>query len=181
MSLSRIWLFFDSIFGLCFGITMFQVMAQSRPFRREAVSRASMLKAGGIGIVSGLVFLVSGALLGALYVIAKPTPGEPSIRSILLRVLVGAVIGGTVGATFYVPLLGDLAVVFLDYQGVLLYLTGAVGGCVGAVIGAISSTHGVTWWIRIVVVLGAGLGGAVIGLFILGSLFITLFTAPFTK
>jgi hypothetical protein len=182
MSLNKIWLFFNSIAGLCFGITMFQVMDQSRPFRKEAVSHASTFKAVGIGIISGLVFLAIVTLLGTLYVKAKPTPGKLEIRSILLRVLIGAVIGGSIGATFYGPFLGlrDLAVVFIDYHGVLLYFTGAIGGGVGAAIGGIGSTQTASWWVRIVVALGAGLVGMVVG-FIIGSLFIALFTAPFTR
>lgn len=183
ISLNKIWLLFDSLFGLCFGLAMYQVMIQSRPFRMEAISSASTLKAVGLGVVGGLVFLAGGALLGALYAQAKPAPGEFSVKSLLVRVLVGAVIGAAVGATFYVPLLGvreDLAVAFLDYHGVLLYFTGAIGGCVGAVVGAIGSTQTAPWWIRIIVVLGAGLGGVVTG-FLLGALFIALFTAPFTR
>jgi hypothetical protein len=183
MSVSKIWLVCDSVFGLLFGITMVQVMAQSRPFRSVVVSSASTLTAAVIGVVSGLVFLIGGALLGALYAKAKPVPGEFSPRSIVARVLVGAVIGGAVGATIFVPLMGvmgDLAVVFIDYHGVLLYFTGAIGGGIGAVMGAISSTPGLRLGIRIAAVLGAGVGGLVIG-FVLGAVFIALFSAPFTR
>lgn len=180
MSVSKIWLIFDSVAALAFGFAMFRVMAQSRPFRQEAVSQATTLKAAGIGILCGLIFLAGGALLGEVYARAKPVPGELGGRSILARVLIGAVIGGAIGATFYVALLGNLAVVFLDYHGVILYFTGAAGGCVGAVIGAIGSTPGVSWWIRVLVVVGAGLGGLVIG-GVLGHLFIALFSAPFAR
>ena len=183
MSVSIIWLLCDSVFGLFFGITMYQVMVQSRPFRGEAISSGSTLKAAGIGVVCGLVFLAAGALLGALYAKARSVSGEFKVMSILVRVLVGAVIGGAVGATIFVPLMGvmgDLAVVFIDYHGVLLYFTGAIGGGIGGIVGAINSTAGLQWWVRIVAALGAGIGGVVIG-FMLGYLFIALFTAPFSR
>jgi len=49
--------------------------------------------------------------------------------------------------------MSSLAVDFLDYQGIPLYATGAIGGGVGAVIGAINSTQAVEWWIRILATL----------------------------
>jgi len=180
MSLNKAWLVFDSIFALSFGVTMYKITAESRPFRMGPGSTVNTLEAVGVGVVSGLIFLACGALLGVLYANAKPAPDEVSINSILLRVLVAAVIGGAIGATVYVPLLGNMAVVFLDYHGVILYFTGAIGGCIGAIIAAIASTQAMPWWLRIVVVLGAGLVGLVIG-FILGSLLIALFTAPFAR
>ncbi len=54
--------------------------------------------------------------LGCVLCKARPAPGERNIGSILLRVLVGTVSGAICGATFYVPLLGNLAVLFLDYH-----------------------------------------------------------------
>jgi hypothetical protein len=183
ISLNRLWLACYAILGLCFGLAMYQVMAQSRIFRREAISTTSTLMAVGIGVVSWLVFLGGGVLLGILYAKVEPTPGKFSPEALLVRVVVGVVIGAAIGATFYVPLMGvmgDLAVVFLDYHGVVLYLTGAVGGGVGAVVGAISGTPGLRWWIRVVAALGAGLGGLAVGL-LLGWLFIALFTLPFTR
>ena len=180
MVLNKVWFFFNSVFGLCFGITIFQVMVQSRPFRMVDISRASTFNAVVVAMFSGLVFFGGIMLLSLLYAKARPVPGEISVKLILLRVFAGTIIGGIVGATCYVAFLGDLAVLFLDYHGIVLYFTGAVGGCVGACIGVISSTHGIHWGIRIVVILGTGLGGVVLG-FILGFLFITLFTVPFIK
>ncbi len=174
-------LLYDSVLGLCFGLAMYQVMAQSRPFRREAISSTSTLKAVGIGMVSGLVFLVGGVVLGALYAQVEPPAGEFSLRALVVRVLAGAVMSAAVGATFYVPLLGVMgnqAETFIDYHGIPLYFTGAIGGGVGAVIGAINSTHAVAWWISILVALGAGVSGAALGL-LLGFRFIALFTLPF--
>lgn len=138
-------------------------MVQSRPFRREAISSTSILKAVDIGVASGLVVLVGCVVLGLLYAQVEPPAGEFSLKAFLVRGIVGVIIGATVGATFYVPMMGDLAVLFLDYQGVPLYFTGSIGGAVGAIIGAINSTQAVDWWIRILVILSTGLGGAVIG------------------
>jgi hypothetical protein len=174
-------LLFSSIFGLCFGLSMYQAMAQSRPFRDEVVSRTNTLQAVGIGVVSGVVFLAGGVVLGLLYAQAGPLLGEFSFNAFLVRVLVGVVMGAIVGATFYVPLMGDLAVLFLDYHGGPLYFTGGFFGGVGAVVGTINSTQAVEWWIRILVTLVAGLGGVVIGSFLLGALFVALFTLPFTR
>ena len=174
---------YGSISGLCFGLTMYQVMAQSRPYRKEAISGKSTLKAVSIGVVSGLVFLVGSVALGALYVQAGPPPGEFSLKALLVRVLVGAIMSATVGSTFYVPLLGamgNLAADFLDYQGIPLYATGAIGGGAGAIIGAINSTQAVEWWIRMLATLVAGVGGAAVGL-VLAAGFIALFTMPFAR
>ena len=179
---NKVWLFVVVICSLCFGSAMFQVIAQSRPFRREAVSPASTLKSISIGIISGLIFFAVSMLLSLLYERAKLMSGKSNISSILLRVLIGAIIGASVGSTIYVPLLGNnLAVVFIDYHGVILYFTGAFGGCVGAVIGAVSSMKTVHQLvIKIVIVLSSGFGGLIVGGFIISPLFIALFTAPFT-
>ncbi len=181
MTLNKTWLFLDAVSGLSFGVSMLLMMAQSRPFRSEAVSSASTFKAVGIGIVSGLVFVAAGVLLGALYAKARPAPGAFEIKSLLLRVLIGTVAGGAIGATLFVPLFGfrEFAVLILDYHGVVIYLTGAIGGGLGAASGAFSSTEAVSWWIRIALVLLAGLGGAVIGLLIVAPLFVALFATPF--
>ncbi|MBT4511813.1 MAG: hypothetical protein HOC20_06355, partial [Chloroflexi bacterium] len=123
MSKGKIWLLCDSFLGLWFGVSMYQVVDQSRPFRREALSSTSTLKVIGIGAASGLIFIVLGWLLGKLYEKARPTAGEFSALSTLVRVMVGEVIGGIIGATIFTPLMGvmgDLAVVFIDYHGVLL-------------------------------------------------------------
>lgn len=174
-------LLWDFVFGLCFDVAMYQVMAQSRPYRKEAISSASTLKAVGIGVAGGAIFLVGGAVLGALYAQGEPPAGEFSPVSFAARVLAGAIMGAAVGATFYVPLLGvagNQAETFIDYHGIPLYFTGAIGGTVGAVTGAINSTQAVAGWIRSLAALGAGAGGAALGLLI-GARFVTLFTLPF--
>jgi hypothetical protein len=172
-------LLFDSVSGLCFGLATYQMMAQSRPYRGEAISRTSTLKAIGMGVVSGLAFLVGGIVLGMLYARVEPPAGEFSLEAFVVRVLAGAIMSAAVGATFYLPLVGNHAVTFIDYQGIPLYFTGLVGGCVGAVIGATNSTQAVTGWIKILVAMGSGVVGAVMGL-LMGFLFATLFSRIYT-
>ncbi len=173
----------DFFFGLCFGIAMAQAMAQSRPYRREAVSTTSTFKAIGIGVISGLAFIVRGILLGMLYVLAKPPSGEFHFVSLVVCGLIGATLSAAIGAIFYVPLVGlgknELAVLFIDHGGVPIYFTGAIGGCVGAILGVIDSTQALAWWIRIPAALLAGVGGAAYGFYLVGSRLDDLFTLPF--
>ena len=107
----------------------------------------------------GRVFWWAGVALGLLYAQAQLPAGEFSLKTLLVQTLVGAIMGAAVGATFYVPLLGDLAVLFLDYHGTPLYFTGGIGGGAGAIIGVIHSTQAVEGWVRILAALGAAVGG----------------------
>jgi hypothetical protein len=169
---------YASVAGLCFGLAVYKARVQSCSFCREAPSSTSTLKAVGIGVGSGLISLVGSVGLGALYVLVEPPAGEFSFWAFGVRVLAATILSAAVGATFYLPLVGDMGVVFIDHYGTVVYFTGAMGGTAGAFIGAIDSAQAAPWGLRLWVALGVGLGGAALGL-LLGSQFRTLFTLLF--
>jgi hypothetical protein len=174
-SISRTWLVLNSILALSFGISMFLVLGRSRSLFQLNLDPAGTPKAAGGGLLAGLLLLACGLLLGAFYQKAKPVGGGSGIRSILVTIPIATLAGGTIGATLFVPMLGDLAVLFLDYQGVILYFSGALGGSIGAVVGTIAGTTGLSWWVRVPLSLIMAVAGLPAGIF-LAALFVALFT-----
>lgn len=166
--------------GVCFGLAIYQVRAESRNYRREPISNATTFKAVSWGVGSGLAFLVSGAVLGAAYVQVESHAGEFSLRAFGVRVLIGATLSAAVGTTFYVPLAAkyvftNMGNMFLQEGGFFFYIMGPLAGALGAIFGALDSTQAAPWWFRLLAAAGVGVGGAVLGL-ITGYRFTILFT-----
>ncbi len=165
--------------GACFGLAIYQVRAESRTNRREPISTAATLKAVGIGVGSGLAFLASGVVLGALYAQIEPPASEFSLWVFGVRVLVGAVLSAAVSTTYYLPLAAKYAFegmgnMFIEHGGFFFYIMGPIGGATGAILGALDSTQVAPWWLRLLAAVGVGVVGAVLGL-IVGYKFTNLF------
>jgi hypothetical protein len=157
--------------GACFGLAIYQVRAESRVNRREPISTATTRKAVGLGVGSGLAFLVSGVVLGVFYAQVEPPAGEFSLWAFGVRVLVGASLSAVVGTTYYLPLAAKYAFagmgnMFIEHGGFTFIIMGPVGGATGAILGALDSTQAVPWWLRLLVAVGVGVGGAVWGLIV---------------